>query len=152
MVFGDVVDDTMCLSASGELAQKVWTSLPGRFSFVQLDAFVVMPNHVHGIIILAGPQSLSPQQKPDIVRAPEKFQPSVQAKRGDHSVPGSKLGEVVRTFKGATTHHIRATSDPAFAWQTRYYDHIIRNQQDLDRIRAYIATNPARWAQDTLHT
>jgi len=151
VMFGKVIDDKMCLNASGELAQKIWSSLPERFSFVQLDAFVVMPNHVHGIIVLVDAQRSSRQQKPSLARVPARFQPSVQAKKDNHLIPGSSLGEVVRTFKGATTYHVRRADNPAFAWHARYYEHVIRNQQDLDRIRAYIETNPARWAQDSLH-
>ncbi|HZO71862.1 MAG TPA: transposase [Ktedonobacteraceae bacterium] len=151
VAFGDVVDDKMCLNASGELAQKTWTTLAERFSFVQLDAFVVMPNHVHGIIILADAQTSFLRQDPDSGSAPERLQASIQTKRSDHPVPSSSLGEVVRTFKGAATYLIRRAGNPTFAWQARYYEHIIRNQQELDRIRAYIETNPARWAQDTLY-
>ena len=151
MAFGDVVDDTMRLNVNGELVQNVWCTLPERFPFVQLDIFVVMPNHIHGILILTDTHRPSPWQPPDLARLPEELRPSAQAKRDSHPVPGSSLGEVVRTFKGASTRGIRTTSDPTFAWQTRYYDHVICNPQDLDRIRAYIATNPARWAQDSLH-
>lgn len=151
MAFGDVVDDKMCLNASGELVQNVWSTLAERFPFVQLDAFVVMPNHVHGIIILADTHLPSSRYNSDLAKVPEELRPAVQAKRDNHPVTSSLLAQVVRAFKGASTRYIRTTSDPTFAWQTRYYDHVIRNPQSLERIRAYIATNPARWAQDTLH-
>lgn len=151
VMFGHIVDNKMCLNASGELIQKTWSTLPDRFPSVQLDAFVVMPNHIHGIIILADTRGPSPWQPPDMAKVPERFRSSVQAKRDSHPIPSTRLGEVVRAFKGAATYHIRTTSNPTFAWHARYYDHVIRSQKDLDRIRTYIVTNPARWAQDKLY-
>ena len=61
------------------------------------------------------------------------------------------LGEIIRTFKGAATYRIRSKGKPDFAWQGRYYEHIIRNDDDLDRIRQYIVNNPAHWTEDRLY-
>lgn len=145
MMFGSVVDGEMRLNASGEQVQKTWHTLPGRFPSVQLDEFVVMPNHIHGIIILTDIQASpsSSQQCPDVA--------NVLGEKSNHAVPEPQLGEVIRTFKGAATYLIRSTINSAFAWQSRYYDHIIQNQADLDRIRTYIASNPAHWEQDKFH-
>lgn len=145
MMFGSVVDGEMRLNASGEQVQKTWYTLPNRFPSVQLDEFVVMPNHVHGIIILTDTQASpsSSQQYLDMASVPEK--------KDSCAVPEPRLGEVIRTFKGAATYLIRSTINSAFAWQSRYYDHIIQNQADLDRIRTYIANNPAHWEQDKFH-
>jgi putative transposase len=62
------------------------------------------------------------------------------------------LRAVVRTFKGATTYRIRAEDKPDFAWQRNYFEHVIRNDEDLDRIRQYIVNNPASWAEDRFFT
>jgi REP element-mobilizing transposase RayT len=112
------------MTPAGEIARDIWLSLRDRFAFVSIDAFVVMPNHVHAVLLLSDPQ---PVGKP---RVPKQ------------------LGSVIRTFKAASSRVIRKAGVTDFAWQTDYYDHIVRNQGELERIREYIAANPARWAED----
>ena len=121
-VLGKVEDDQVHLSEAGRIAEEVWMGLPDRFPAVALDAHVVMPNHLHGLIQLDQPDS----------------------RQGRVS-----LGEVVRAFKAATTRQIRTTLDPSFAWQRSYYEHVVRNPADVEHLRAYIAGNPARWAART---
>jgi putative transposase len=121
----------MSLSDAGHMLAKLWNDIPARFADVEIDAFVVMPNHVHGIIVL-----------PDAVdRLTTKVAPA--------------LGAVVAAFKSATTvHYIRGVKTRAWPefrrrlWQRNYYEHVIRDDKALDRIRRYIDENPARWAFD----
>lgn len=121
-MFGSVIGGEMCLNANGSLAQSVWTQLMERFPGVLLDAYVLMPNHLHGIIFL------SPRQFSD-----------------DKPLT---LGEIVRAFKAVTTRNVRQNGRPDFAWQRNYFEHVVRDEQDLFRIRQYIANNPASWADD----
>ena len=118
-VLGKIEDDQVHLSEAGRIAEELWMGLPDRFPAVALDAHVVMPNHVHGLIQLTGT---------------------------DRHRGGMPLGEVVRTFKAATTRQIRTTLDPSFAWQRSYYEHVVRNHAEIEHLRVYIAGNPARWA------
>lgn len=150
-MFGEVADGKVCLNASGELVQKIWNTLPDRFSSVQLDEFIIMPNHVHGILVLAGPQSPSSSimSNPGVANVPAQPQSYMEAKNGNRPTLRPRLGEVIRTFKGAATYLIRSTVSPAFAWQSHYHDHIIRDQDDLDRIRLYIIDNPTRWSRSS---
>jgi REP element-mobilizing transposase RayT len=122
------------LTEAGRIAQKVWGELPSRFSNTSLDTFVVMPNHVHGII-LVGAQFIAPSAAPDnnlgaMNRAP------------------TTLGEILRAYKAASTRVIRETANANFAWQRNYYEHVIRDDESVNSIRQYILDNPARWDID----
>jgi putative transposase len=128
-LFGDVVDGAMILGTPGQIVLKAWCELPRHYPHVRLDAFVVMPNHVHVIIMLY-----------DSVEAGLK--PAATTR---HALP-----EVVRALKTFSSRRINAWREtPGISfWQRNYYEHVIRNDNDLDRIRGYIATNPPRWALD----
>ena len=136
-LFGDVVENEMRLSDYGSIVQDEWTKSAVLRPRVMLDAFVVMPNHVHGIIALADDDGRGTLQ-----RAPtfERF-----GKPTSDSIP-----TILRLFKSATTKRINEMREtPGMpVWQRNYYEHIVRNESSLDRIRQYIFDNPARWAID----
>jgi REP element-mobilizing transposase RayT len=121
---GSIDIDFFRPSLAGEMVAETWNSLPERFPFVALDAFVVMPNHLHGILLLTDPEPHDRETSP------------------------RQLGNIIRAFKAASTRQIRETGTVNFAWQRDYFDHIIRTEQDLERIRAYIEANPSRWHED----
>ena len=121
------------LSPLGEVVRDTWLQLPLHFPCTEVDAFVVMPNHVHCILTLHG--------RGTACRAPtEAF---------GHPVPGS-IATIVRSFKAAATRAINLLrgTPGATVWQRGYYEHIIRSPLELDRVRGYIETNPLRWALD----
>ena len=118
---GSVNAGIMHLNDAGTIVLDTWKSLPLRFPFVELDAFEVMPNHVHGVLLL-------------------------NAGGRDHVF--ASLGHVMRAFKAASTRLIRKAGSEEFAWQRDYYDHIVRNEAELGRIREYIEAHPARWDED----
>jgi putative transposase len=127
------------------MAQAVWNGLLGRFPTIELDQFVLMPNHVHGILVLVGVQFIAPTtpRQGVINRAPTLMQ------HGQGMINRAPtLGEIVRTFKAATTRQIRLVGLSEFGWQRNYYEHVIRDEDSLNRIRDYIATNPLRWELD----
>ena len=130
MLFGDVAQGVVRLNEVGTIAQHTWDGLPVHYPHVSLDAFVVMPNHVHGIILLTD----------DLVGAALKPIPTRL-----HALP-----EIVRAFKSFSARAIneRQGSRGASVWQRNYYEHIVRDEKDLSRIRQYIANNPAGWAED----
>lgn len=131
---GEVVDGKMNLSHIGKIVAETWPRVVNIHPGISLDAWVVMPNHFHAIVILqeetAGNKGRS------------------QSNRNWR--PGS-LGVIVNWFKSSCTKRIRKTGLKKFAWQSRYYDHVIRNDDDLRRIQEYILNNPERWEQDHLH-
>ena len=143
-VLGKVVEGEMRLDSLGEIAVECWRAIPDHFPHVRLDAFVIMPNHVHGIIVIVGAVRAT-HASPVPHASPQRNPP-----RGPR--PGS-LGAVVGSFKSATTkriNQIRGAPGTPF-WQRNYYEHVIRDQAGLDRIRRYIQANPRRWAEDRLH-
>ena len=156
-MLGNVVNGEMCLNNAGSVAQSVWLSLPQRFSHVKLDQYIVMPNHLHGIIELVESETnrtiptqpiTTPINHPAFAAAQFITPTTTKVDSMDRTVP---LGEIVRTFKAATIRLIRTMIKPDFAWQADYYDHIVRNDKDLDRIRTYILDNPTRWEEDRFY-
>ncbi len=141
-MFGEIVDGEMRPNLCGAIAAWCWDDLPAHYPAVELDAFAIMPNHVHGIIVLAAPHPLAGagfQPTPTDVGAPQDV--------------GKPLSEIVRAFKTFSARRINEARDAAgvSVWQRGYYDHIIRNERVLVRIRQYIEDNPARWVTDQLH-
>jgi REP element-mobilizing transposase RayT len=149
--FGYISAGKKVLSESGTIAEKTWLELPDHFSSISLDEFIIMPNHIHGIIIIESqnsPQSPSSQinQFPSPVRTLHAT--SLHRTKSDFMTaispkPGS-LATVIRSYKSAVSKNIHSI-DPDFSWHPRYYDHIIRSDRELDRIRKYIINNPANW-------
>jgi putative transposase len=142
-LFGDIVDDQMRLNDAGTMLARVWSDIPKRFPLVAIDIYVIMPNHLHGIIVLH-----------DVAGEPRENTPvgSNAATR----VP--TLGDVIKAFKSSTTveygRGVKMKSWPGFQqtlWQRNYYDHVVRDDKDLVRIRRYIDENPARWAIDDVN-
>ncbi len=151
--FGDMVDGKMMLSKIGQVADKFWTQIPEHFPFVVLDEYIVMPNHVHGILFIekndvdCGPvvetqnfASLQMQGKTQGIKnkkwKPNKFGP--QSKNLASIIRGFKVG----VKKYATTNEID------FSWQPRFHDRIVRDENELNRIRQYIIDNPTNWQKD----
>ncbi len=135
ILFGEILQHSLKHNAWGESITREWVSSAIIRPGILLDAYVVMPNHFHGIVIL-------PAHSQNIVGA----RSSAPLTRADKS-----LGSFIGAFKGASTRSIRKITGNPFeiVWQRNYYEHIIRNENDLFKIREYIASNPARWAEDS---
>jgi REP element-mobilizing transposase RayT len=149
-LFGNVVDECVCLSDAGHMLARLWNDIPARFADVEIDAFVVMPNHVHGIVVLQDAAN-----RAATTGATTRVAPTEGNVVGATLVVAPALGDVVAAFKSVTTvHYIRGAKTmgwPAFRrrlWQRNYYEHVVRDEKALDRIRRYIDENPARWAFD----
>ena len=110
--------------------------LQKQYEFVELDAYVIMPNHLHGIIFIGEPDNVGGSRTGGSRTAPTKRKP---------------LGGLIGAFKTTSTKRVNSIRQTPAAqlWQRNYYEHIIRNETDLNRIREYIHYNPARWAQDS---
>lgn len=121
-LFGEIIDGEMQLNPYGEIAQSYWKQLSRHHPDVELDVFVTMPNHLHSIIFIKDNPHAQCPGLPEIIRGFKTFSARcINQKRGLKGVP---------------------------VWQRNYYDHIIRNEQSLARIRQYIVENPLRWAED----
>lgn len=151
--FGKIVDGEMHLSREGRISQQVWLSLPERFPNVEIDAAVFMPNHMHGIIIIKKPPVIVQTSKiPECFKAHmQRLEDQRLATRPEaYKLP--PLGEIVRTFKAASTRLIRKNGFPSFAWQANYWLTVIPTKERIQYIRQYIYQNPVSWLTDKLYT
>jgi putative transposase len=134
--FGKIGNGKMEKSEIGALVHKFWAEITSHFPFVELGEFVVMPNHFHGIIVIDHLIINQPTETPNLGVSTDA------EKRMDKWKPGN-LGVIINQFKRICTINARKI-DPEFAWQSRYHDHIIRNQQEFTRISEYIRRNPEK--------
>ena len=163
MLFGDVVNGKMEMNDAGKTAQRCWEEIPVHYQYVTLDEFQIMPNHVHGIIVIHDDENDTPNGPMVGVQylepLPHDFEPLPRRphrhsharhnakNQYQHIIPGS-IGSIVRGFKIGVTKWFR-TADPYLdVWQRNYYDHIIRDENSLRRIRKYIRDNPKKWVMD----
>lgn len=144
-LFGEIVDGEMSLSKYGEMVQKWWNELPLHFPNVETGAFIIMPNHIHGIIFKTDERKgevISPRN--------ETGEASLQ---GKETLPLRKptLGQIVGYFKYQSTKEMKATDHTGTItkfWQRNYYEHVIRNEKELRQKTDYILNNPFRWDDD----
>ncbi len=149
-LFGAVVDGAMRLNAFGEIVTWTWYDLPNHAPNVALDAFVVMPNHVHGIVVITDLPTITAGAGSEPVPTDRNIAAVTAAAM---AVKRYALPEIIRQFKTFSARRInqhRGTPG-APVWQRNYYEHIIRNEESLNRIRQYIADNPQCWAGEREH-
>ena len=130
-MFGEIKDNLCVLSPTGKIAEACWIQIPSHLPYVQLDAFVFMPNHVHAILFI------------DHTMNPEADRQFGLPVRGT-------LATVVGSYKSAVTKSVNQTFERREQplWQRGYHETIIRTQDAYDRVREYIVLNPERWAED----
>ena len=155
MLFGEIVDGEMNLNRYGQIVLNAWMDLQNHCRHVELGAFVIMPNHVHGIIILNdGRRGGSPMTGRTILsnesRAGTEPLPTEQTRPYNPIKPRHGLPEIVRAFKSFSARRINTLrrTEGIPVWQRNYYEHIIRNEPEMDRITRYIESNRLRWADD----
>jgi REP element-mobilizing transposase RayT len=143
-LFGEVINSEMKLNPSGKIAFDQWMRLSKRFPLSDFSIFVIMPNHVHGILFMkgAGDEPQNNHDQPSTLRPYSSF----------HVIPGS-LGAIVRAYKASVSFRINKmlNLDHPPIWQRNYYDHIIRNEDDFENIWKYIEANPRKWDEDRFH-
>lgn len=150
--FGKIENGEMNLSEIGKIANDLWYEIPQHQPNVKLDEFVVMPNHIHCIVVIDKPgggvnvgmmhaSSLHPPTQPPITQKNQKMA-NISPK------PGS-LAVIIGGYKSAITRNARKIN-PDYDWQYRFHDHIIRNEKSLNRIRNYIKNNPKKWGTDRM--
>ena len=164
--FGEVRDGNMRLSRTGVIADIVWHQIPYHAPFVELGDFVVMPNHVHGIIILDKPDDTpknnddhAPDDRTDRIdrivetlhatslQSQSQSQPPKNRRMASISPRAQTLSTVVRSYKSAVTRHANRLG-LEHGWQTRFHDRIIRDDAEYQRISDYIVANPENWSDD----
>lgn len=144
--FGKVSNGKMELSEIGKYASECWSNIPKHFPFVELGEFVIMPNHVHGIIIINKINENEFQIPFNEINIPF-FQSTYRNQFGPQS---QNIASIIRGFKvGVTKSAKNIVSD--FKWQARFHDHIVRNEKSFNHIQNYILNNPLKWSQDTFY-
>jgi REP element-mobilizing transposase RayT len=147
-LFGDVVDGEMVTNDAGRIVQAIWKALPLHYPGVALDEFVIMPKHVHGIIVLdsgVGAQFIAPPDADGSEGAINRA-PTTDALSASDRPP--TLGDIVRGFKARSTRLLRRDRGYQRVWQRNYYEHVLRDKGSLSRVREYISNNPLHWAFD----
>ena len=188
-IFGEITSGNMKLSPMGEIAHYQWHQLPQRFNNIELDAFVIMPNHIHGILIINKPQYPitrrgeagenkhgSPAKNPKSPVYPEimfldcegspvlsngdtpqvlksKHNSPTNYKQPHGTIPGS-IGAIIQNYKSLTTRKINMLlrTKNKTIWQRNFYEHIIRDETDYERIVEYIENNPVSWSDDKYYS
>ncbi len=162
--FGRVENNKMILSNVGKIAHQNWLDLPSHFNNVVLDEFIIMPNHLHAIIqLLNWKQNIvyTCRDEACLVSTPPigiydrqnrvnnyKIINHHKPKPGISPKPGS-LPVIIGSYKSSVTKMVNQMDNNFyFTWQTRYYERVIRNEQELNRIRYYIRQNPSKWCRD----
>jgi len=160
-LFGKIVGGQMRLNDAGSMVQTCWDEIPAHFSQIETDAFVIMPNHVHGIIVIhdgVGPANDTGTATPNICTGTACCAPTSAPTHRDpvidkfkRPVAGS-IPVIVRSFKSAATRRINEihSSPGAKLWQRNYWERVIRIDTELNCIREYIHNNPAQWGLDKL--
>ena len=150
--FGEVVGGEMQLSPIGKVAQKLWCEIPQHFPNCHIDVFCIMPNHIHGILLIKQIQNL----EEDAQNLEEDAMNRVSTRRRggvtgvfNPMLSKNSISKIVRWYKGRCKFEINQIYQ-GFGWQERFYDEIIRNEFALDKIQQYIINNPINWEGDRL--
>lgn len=137
-LLGEIINGIMQPNIAGETVAAVWHNLPRHFPFIELDAFVIMPNHIYGIIVI--------NEQPNNIVINQLLKPKTTFPNG--TKPAS-LGAILQNFKSVSTRQVnRITRNFGTIWQRNYYEEIIRNEQAYNNIRRYIIENPLTWEDD----
>jgi putative transposase len=156
--FGEVQDGDVLRSALGEIALRFWLEIPDHFLQTALDEFIIMPNHVHGIIVIEAPviregntemhavetqhaASLHGEQNQQFKHKTQKTLPKPRS-----------ISAIVRSYKSAVTRWAGLNGYHEFRWQARFYDRIIRSEKSLAIVRRYIVENPLKWEMDDYYS
>ena len=165
--FGDITDGKMKYSPTGDIARQLWIEIPNQFGYANLDEYIVMPNHIHGIIQInkTNPESNPHPGKYNRLGNATDDQTTHDPNFDDASmdIPTNKnpggitgnynpmlhdnLSRIIRWYKGRVSFEVRKVMD-GFSWQPRFHDRIIRNEEQLTRVRKYIINNPRNWKND----
>jgi len=143
--FGEIVNGKMYLNQIGEIAQHEWIKTAELRKNVELDEFIIMPNHMHGIIILNENKVETRRGVSEEVLPSQETRPSVSPQLREFSKPiKDSLSTIINLYKGSVTKECNYQKHN-FKWQPKFYDRIIRNEKELFNICRYIQQNPLKW-------
>ena len=146
-LFGKIQHGTMQSSPFGRVASAQWQQLPYRFPYLEFGEWVIMPNHIHGILVITGRGEASQDKRSC---SPELLIEDASPLRPNGTTPGS-VGAIIQIYKSITSRKIstQAKNLKRSVWQRNYFEHIIRNEREFLAISNYILTNPQNWEKDS---
>jgi len=147
-VFGYINNGKMILSEIGNIVDKYWRDIPNHFPFVQSDEYVVMPNHIHGIIIILSVETLHRYVflESKVIEVESTLMVDKNKRMSKISPKQGSISAIIRSYKSICTKTVNQRFNSGKnMWQPRFYDHIVRSETDLNRIREYIKNNPGKW-------
>jgi REP element-mobilizing transposase RayT len=135
-IFGNVDDGEMILNKSGEIAKSEWVNTINIRTNIVLDEYIIMPNHMHGIIVINNINNVGAYRDTPL--------------QTEFKSPSKTVGAIVRGYKSTVTKQINQfrNTPGVQLWQRNYWEHIIRDETELNRIRTYIINNPLKWQDD----
>ena len=139
-LFGKIINHEIQLNNLGIIARECWQDIPNHFHNVTVEPFVIMPNHIHGVITILERETINDDCRGTIYRAPTK-------EAFGHPIRGS-IPTIIRTYKAAVSRKAKKETGFINIWQRNYYDHIIRTELEYERIWNYIVENPHNWKAD----
>lgn len=146
--FGEIVETQFIASELGILAEKYWLEIPKHFPYVELGNFVIMPNHVHGILIIDKNASVSESVETRLIASLHETTNKTGGFAGNKTpMLQDNISRIIRWYKGRCSFEMRK-SHADFGWQSRFHDHIIRNEKSFETIQNYIENNPMNWNED----
>jgi putative transposase len=150
-LLGEVIDGNIKLNELGKIAEDEWLKTAEIRKNIIIDQYIIMPNHLHGIIGIVEVESRSVRANsysPQLV--PQSTKPKRESQPSGFQSPSKTIGAIIRGYKGAVTKKINILLDTpgASVWQRNYFERVIRNEPELNRIRKYIIENPAKWQND----
>ncbi len=145
-MLGTIVNGKVVLTPAGEIADEQWRQTAVVRANILLDEYVIMPNHIHGILAIKANENVETSRQ-DVSNhlSPQKDTAPNRTKAPKARLAAGSLGAIIGQFKSVCTKRIRQSSLSDFSWQTRFYEHIIRNDDSLHQIQRYIADNPLKW-------
>jgi putative transposase len=138
-LFGEIFNHKMILNSAGEIAKKCWLEIPNHYPNVILHEYVIMPNHVHGIIEIINAVGV------------QNFEPLPPQKNRYQKIIPCSIGSIIRGFKIGVTKWFHKNTNIIDLWQRNYYEHIIRNEKSHNNISEYIINNPINWQKDRFY-
>ena len=161
-LFGDIETEKMVLNEMGQIAYDEWLKTPELRPYVSLDVFVIMPNHMHGIILLnddINGRGVLHTPSPDMPSADKTIianegicnTPLQNWPSPNFRSPSKNIGAIVRGYKSAVTKQINLLDDMGTVWQRNYHEHIIRDEKSYMKISNYIINNPKNWKEDKFY-
>jgi putative transposase len=142
--FGEIENEKIKLSQVGVIADLIWYEIKNHAKNIELGEFVVMPNHIHGILILDNPNNVEKRHAFSLPSEQNIGQQRFQ-NQGKNTI-----SSIVGSYKSAVTKHAHRLGFE-FAWQPSFYDHIIRNAQSFENIQNYISSNQKNWKKDKFY-